>query len=247
MAPKSAIKNDPQQIVDRLAEIIRQKGLAKGDRLPSIRDLATMMKVSPSVIRDAMVRAQAIGVVKLSPRSGVFVESVNYAPALESLTTKLPRVLQQLDQNIIYLLDTRRILEIESVALAAERRHIEDLVPVRQALNTMNQIVDHDQLSDFVSADIDFHLAISRAAGNPVLYTLLKALFECIEPFLMSSYLGLPWNQERRTRTLESHQEIYVSIFEQNVERARRAIDDHLSLAREKLIDEIHKMATAGA
>ncbi len=105
---------DSQEVVNRLAQMMQAQGMTAGDRLPSIRQLALTMKVSPSVIRDAMVRAQAMGVVKLYPRSGAFVQSVATAPAVDSLAATLPSALQQLDQNVIYLLDTRRILGARS-------------------------------------------------------------------------------------------------------------------------------------
>lgn len=229
-------------VVNRIAALMQSKSLSIGDRLPSIRQLASMMEVSTSVIRDALVRAQAMGVIRLFPRSGAYVQSNNIAPVIDTLTTTLSSSLRLHDQNIIYLLDARRVLEIESVTLAAQRRHIEDLIPVQRALDAMNQIDDPDKLPDYVQADIDFHLGIAKAAGNPVLSIVLDGLFECIEPFLRSSFLGSPWNHERRARSMLSHREIYRAIVEQDVPRARCAIDEHLRLAREKLMDNVHQL-----
>jgi DNA-binding FadR family transcriptional regulator len=231
-----------EEVVNRIAAIMQSKSLNVGDRLPSIRQLASIMDVSTSVIRDALVRAQAMGVIRLFPRSGAYVQSNNIAPVIDTLTTTLSSSLRLHDQNIIYLLDARRVLEIESVTLAAQRRHIEDLIPVQRALDAMNQIDDPDKLPEYVQADIDFHLGIAKAAGNPVLSIVLDGLFECIEPFLRSSFLGSPWNHERRTRSMLSHREIYRAIVEQDVASARSAIDEHLRLAREKLMDNVHQI-----
>ena len=65
----------------RLAEYIRRQGCVPGDKLPSIRRLATELGIGPNAVRDALVRAQALGLVRIEPRLGVFVVNPEIAAA----------------------------------------------------------------------------------------------------------------------------------------------------------------------
>jgi GntR family transcriptional repressor for pyruvate dehydrogenase complex len=226
---------DSRQVVQRLVEQIRSEGLSVGDRLPSIRQLATKLKVSPSLVRDAMVQAQAMGLVKLHPRSGAFVQSLNFAPMVDALAGSLPTTLMQRDHNLIYLLDARRTIELEIAGQAAQRRRLEDMLPMRQTLERMAKVAQDDSRDEFVEADIQFHVALAHTAGNPVLAMVVESLLSCLRPYLAN----LPWTQERRIRTQRSHEEIYEAVLAGNPERARSAVQQHLGLAREGLLHEV--------
>jgi GntR family transcriptional repressor for pyruvate dehydrogenase complex len=228
-------KLDGREVVQELVESIRSQGLAVGDRLPSIRQLAGSMKVSPSLVRDAMVQAQAMGLIKLHPRSGAFVQSLNYAPMVEALANALPQNLMQHDHNLIYLLDTRRLVEVEIAGQAAKRRRLEDLLPMRQALEMMEKVAKNASRMEFVEADVQFHMGMAHAAGNPVLATVEQALLGCLRPYLAN----LPWNDERRILTHQSHKNIFQAVLDGNPDQARKVVQEHLGLARERLLDEV--------
>jgi GntR family transcriptional repressor for pyruvate dehydrogenase complex len=235
MMGKKKLPTDSRQVVQRLVEHIRSQGLSVGDRLPSIRQLAGSMKVSPSLVRDAMVQAQAMGLIKLHPRSGAFVQSLNFAPMVDALAGTLPTTLMQRDHNLIYLLDARRIIELEVAAQAAQRRRLEDLLPMRLTLETMGTVAQDDSREEFVEADIQFHVALAHAAGNPVLAMVVESLLGCLRPYLAN----LPWTQERRIKTQRSHEEIYEAVLAGNPDRARNSVQQHLGLAREGLLHEV--------
>lgn len=226
-----------RDLARQLVEHIRSEGLSVGDRLPSIRQLAETFNVGTNVVRDALMQAQTMGLVKIHPRSGAFVQSLSYAPLVDALTHTLETSLMQVDHNLFHLLDARRLIEIELVGLAAGRRQVEDLLPVCQALDAMKRTQDHGQ---FLEADVRFHLGIAQAAGNPVLGNVLQALLGLLRPYLA----GLPWTAERRVRTDRSHAEIYQALLEGDSERARAAMREHVSYARESLLHEVQTPPT---
>lgn len=224
-------------LVRRLVEHIRSAGLGVGDRLPSIRQLAETFKVGTNVVRDALMQAQTMGLVKIHPRSGAFIQSLSYAPLVDALTQTLETSLLQVDHNLFHLLDARRLIEVELVGLAAARRRLEDLLPVCQALDAMKRTQDHTQ---FLEADVRFHLAIAQAAGNAVLTNILQALLGLLRPYLA----GLGWTPERHARADRSHAAIYQALLEGDAERARDAMREHVGYARESLLEEIQKPST---
>jgi DNA-binding FadR family transcriptional regulator len=232
------VRTDGSEPIRRLIDYIRSNGLNAGDRLPSIRHLAAAFGLGTNAVRDALVQAQAMGLVKIHPRSGAFVRSPNYAPFVDALADTVAASLLQADHNLLHVLDARRHVEIELAAQAAQWRRLEALLPVRQALEAMRRSAKH--WPKCVDADIQFHVGIARAAGNPVLVTILQALLGLLRPHLV----GWPWTEEGWQRTDRSHAAIYQAILDQDRDGARKAMSEHLNLACEHLLKEIQAPPT---
>ncbi len=69
-----------EQLAQRLAERIRQRLLAPGARLPSVRACAARQGVSPSTVVSAYELLQAQGLVRARPQRGFFVREAAPAP-----------------------------------------------------------------------------------------------------------------------------------------------------------------------
>jgi GntR family transcriptional repressor for pyruvate dehydrogenase complex len=188
-----------------------------------------------------MVQAQAMGLLKIHPRSGAFVQSGNYAPFVDALADTVETSLLQADHNLLHVLEARRSIETDLAAQAARWRRPEALLPVRQALEAMRR--SSHQRAECVDADIRFHVGIARAAGNPVLVIFLQALLGLLRPHL----LDWSWTVQGWQRTDQSHAEIYQAILDQDIEGARKAMSEHLNLACAHLLEQIHTSPTCGS
>lgn len=226
------LENENGAVVRRLVEHIKSAGLHVGDRLPSIRELAAQLKVGTNVVRYGMIQAQAMGLVRIHPRSGAFVQSLDFAPLINALENTLATALAQKDHNLFYLIDVRELLEVEAVGQAARRRRLEDLLPVRQTLETMQTAADRTR---YLAADIHFHLAIAEVAGNPVLLTMLRALLSLLRPCFVNVLL----EGKTKSKSEASHQQIYRALLEGNAEAAQAAMREHLNLSRTVLLKEV--------
>lgn len=215
------------QAVHAVLDLIQERGLRAGDQLPPIRELALLLGVPPTVIRDALLQAETMGVVRIVPRGGAFVQSLSYAPLVDALASTLKPTLLQEDHNLLHLLDARNLLEVELAGRAAERRRLEDLLPIRDELETMARIRELDRLADYVDHDIRFHLAIGRLAGNTVLQTMHQALLELLRSFLVEQR----WTAERRDATNQAHAAIYAALVAGEKEKTRAVMQAHLNMS----------------
>ena len=153
--------------------IVQEQGLKAGDQLPSIRELAERLEVKQTAVRDAFLKAETLGLIKVQPRAGAFLRA-NSATLPETipsgdipLVDVLHNALVQDDHNLFQLLDARRLIEIEMAGRAAERRRLEDLLPVRRVLEGMLQLRPARLArSEYVEFDVRFHVEIARVAGN---------------------------------------------------------------------------------
>lgn len=242
----SADGTGADSVLDAVWEFVRTHGLTSGDRLPSIRELAEQFAVKPSLVRDAVLKAESLGLVRVLPRAGIFLRTSgpgSRAVAAEGLfATALRPALLSDDHNVLHLLDARRLVEFELVGRAAANRRLEDLLPIRQALDAMLQCPQEGARAEYVRFDVRFHVEIARLGGNPVLLAVQRSLLDLLVPYLNQ----LPESKQRRSPTDRSHIAIYEALVAGDADRARREMHAHLSLAYDSLLHDIQQPPSAG-
>ncbi len=241
MPPSSLLSESPHQqdIVRTLIRYIKSDHLAAGDRLPPIRALAERFEVTGSVVRDALIQLQTMGMIRILPRSGAFVQSVSFASLVGALTDTMDNALMQADPSLFHLLDARQLIEVECATAAARRRRLEDLLPIREALAaTLAAAEPLDENSSLeartvhYNADMRFHLAIAELAGNPVLTTMLRSLLGLLKPHLVQ----IPWSPRRKELTVNAHLELFEALHSGDVEKVGQRMKEHTGMARDSLL-----------
>ena len=160
----------PDQIAARLIDLITERQLKAGDRLPPERELAATMGVSRSSLREALRALAMLGVAEMRQGDGTYL--TNLQPG--SLMRSVGLVLALSDSGLEELFEARKLVEPGLAKLAAERideAAAEELY--RCAAST------HDALTDpeaFMWADIELHAMIAKAARNAVLERLLESI-----------------------------------------------------------------------
>lgn len=121
------------------------------------------------------------------------------------------------------LIETRILLEIEATRIAAERRTIDDIISMQNALDAFQAKVV--QGIPAIEEDLFFHLKIADAGQNPV----LKSLMLVIAPDIIAHYLKLEVGKDGRFyRSLEEYKIILKHIINQEPELAAKAMKEHL-------------------
>jgi GntR family transcriptional repressor for pyruvate dehydrogenase complex len=245
LAPARKARNG-RPVLDSIWDVVRQRGLKVGDQLPSIRELAERLQVKQSAVREAFLKAETMGWVKVLPRAGAFLRTTS--PAAKNVPVggdhSLPGVFQaafvENEQNLLQLLDARRVVEIELAGRAAERRRLEDLLPVRRALEAMLQLPANAPRAEHVHHDVRFHIEIARLSGNHVLAAVQQTLMELLRPHLNEVPRGL----QHRAATDRSHAAIYETLVAGNAEKARAEMRAHLSLAYDGMLRDLQEVPT---
>jgi GntR family transcriptional regulator, transcriptional repressor for pyruvate dehydrogenase complex len=170
-----------EEAADQIAEKVRTGELRTGDRLPGERSLALQMEISRPTLREAVKVLVDAGVleVRRGPGGGMYV-------ATDVVPTELVRHSASLRlAEIAAVLEARRMLEPRVAQLAAERATEEDLDALERSIDAMRRLVDggwHPRHEDrFLQLDVQFHLALARATGNPMVETLMRTLFRQLE------------------------------------------------------------------
>src|SRR5688500_3305536 len=161
------MKTRPQHVVAGLKDKILSGELAPGAKLPSEAELIEEYAVSRTVVREAVSRLQAEGLVETFQGRGSFVLAVPEpsAFALESSAIRSHR-------DVLAMIDFRLGVETEAAALAAARITPTTAEAVRAASTTLVEVGREGA----VEADFAFHRALAQATGNRFYVDLLDSL-----------------------------------------------------------------------
>ena len=216
-------------VVDGLAGRIRDGSLAPGEKLPTEAAIMEEFGVSRTVVREAISRLQAAGLVDTRHGVGTFVVGLG-----EGSTFRIsPEQLGTL-QDVIAVLELRIAVETESAALAAVRRTPANLDALRNALKAFISAVEEGR--DAVGPDFQFHLEIARATQNAHFMDLMGTLGGTMIPRARLEPPG-PLTPEREAylrRVNAEHESIVEAIARQDAEGARAAMRTHLANSRER-------------
>ncbi len=177
-------------VADRLRGEILAGRLAAGSRLPSERELSLALGVNRLTLRAALARLEAMGLVVTRHGSGTEVAPWRERAGLEAL----PMVMGSLHEGepawlelLTSMLEVRRILASEAVALAAVRHTDEDLAAMRAIADEQKTRL-HDPLA-FARGELAFQRALIRAAKNVGFELILNsfARFPEEQPTLVAS------------------------------------------------------------
>src|SRR5690606_34287217 len=133
------------------------------------RELCAEFGVSRTVVREAVASLRLGGRLFARQGLGVFVE--------QNEGRKLTFPISQADDIVsaMRILELRLGIEVEAVAHAARRRSPEGLKQMTAAYDRLNPEAANDH-ERHAGADLEFHMAIARATGNPYFVQFLEAL-----------------------------------------------------------------------
>ncbi|WP_396590514.1 FadR/GntR family transcriptional regulator [Allomuricauda sp. R78024] len=218
-------KNENQEvqkgIISKLRDLINYKNLEPGDKLPSERMLSEKFEVSRSNVREAIQKLEFFGILKSRPQSGTFIANIGRV----AMSGMLDDILRLEDPDFKSLVETRILLELKTVRLAALRRTEEDLEKMRQALDAYRQKVLDGK--DAVEEDLLFHLAIANASKNSTMNTFMLIITpEIITNF--EKYHVCDNNQS--FLGIQEHEDIYQAIKNQDPKMAKEKMKVHFKI-----------------
>jgi GntR family transcriptional repressor for pyruvate dehydrogenase complex len=200
-----------------LSERIRRGDWLPGTRLPSINRLAGELKVGAGTVREALRSLQSNGLVTIEHGRGVFVANRGNADRLESFFEHGET------GALLALAETRRILEPELAALAAERGTDAELAEIEDLAHQME--MEAQQGQDFVRPDVAFHQCIAGAARNVVLYRVMVSLSD----LLTESRLLTSREQGMTARAVHYHLLIASALRARDAGQARLLMLAHMN------------------
>jgi|GEM_PF-5612454 Transcriptional regulators len=142
--------------IDALLGLIRSGTVKHGEKLPAQDELAKMLGISRTSLREALKELSYRGIIISRHGYGTFVADDMIGEAEVAAA--------------------RRLIEPDMAMMAAERCGDGDLAMLRELLNRMAPHIETKAFEDFSDLDAEFHCAIAEICGNRALLRMFNAL-----------------------------------------------------------------------
>lgn len=229
--PVERPKSLAQYVVNEITGRVRSKMLRAGDRLPTEAALMQEFDVSRTVIREALSRLQAAGLVETRHGIGTFVLAEEALEVFFQDSPQSPITIR----DVIAMMELRISLEIEAVGIAALRALPEHIEAIR---GTMEAFARRMEQQDFaVEEDKAFHMAIARATSNKYFVKFFSQLGDAIpRSRLNTPKISSESRKDFLNRTYREHDAIFNALINKDPETARAAMRIHLNSSLERLV-----------
>lgn len=215
---ESVRRNKVYEDVARQIERLILKKLRPGDKLPSERELAELLSVSRSSIRDAIRSLELAGMVEPRQGAGTIVREIT----ANTVANPLANALKRKDEIMGELLDFRKILEPPLAARAATHASADEIEEMESILD--RQASKMRDGGSTVGEDAEFHYAVAMASGNSVVLKVLDILMDLLRDTRERSLQV----EGRPQKSLAGHQKILSAIKRHDAEAAKAAMRRHI-------------------
>ena len=223
-------KKISEEIVNQIKQLISKGELKPGDRIPSERELATMLGVSRPSVREAIMVLEAMGFVESRQGGGTYVKALTEG----SIMNPLAKLVEKRDPELLRsLAEVRMGLESWSAYLAAQRATDADIAEMRRLYRIMEKQAAKGGWSPDV--DAEFHYAITAASHNSLQMHVLDSIHSLFHATIQVALMEFYQQQGHVQLLLAHHRDIMEAIAAHDPETARRKMVEHLAMVEEKM------------
>lgn len=225
-------------LTDRITEILLNEitsgNYKLGEVLPPEQTIAERLGVSRTILREAVSRLKADGLVTSKQGRGLTVQAI----ARPSILRMHAADENKLDE-IIAIVELRRGFEIEAASLAASRRDKHDLLAMRSALDEMSAAIANDDIAAGIEADLLFHRTIAEATRNEHYVEFFQFLSRLLRDNLTVSRTRSA-KAKRGTDAQREHEIIFEAILRGEPQLARQSARQHVENTESRLRTNSH-------
>ena len=204
-----------QQVADQLQKMIEDGVWEVGEKIPTEPELTEMFAVSRNTLREAVRCLTSEGILAVKQGDGTYVRANNGFHARMSMAY---------DQvSLSNIREARNMLEVTVARLAARRRQEEDIRELRRTLAQRRE----NEAGEDTKADVQFHMAIAKAAHNQILEELYGSLASYLENHIASRTAETTLNYGEIDAL---HEELFHAILQQDEDQAARCAQNILKI-----------------
>ncbi len=216
-----------QVVAERLQRFIVQSELRSGDRLPSEAELLKQLRVSRPVLREAISRLAAIGLLSVRHGSGTFVAGREW---LSSCVKMAGSAMTIEARELLQFVEFRRVVECYAARNAAQTATPEQVADLEQTLQEALGTATRGS-ERAMEADFRFHCLLVETGGN----RLMRSLLELLHEFIMVSMMRTQVPTAADPESALIHRAIVRAVRAHAPRAAERAVCAHMDLLAKRL------------
>lgn len=223
----------PERVADQISQLIIERQLTSGDKLPNEFELASQLHVGRGTIREAVKLLVSRNVLLIRRGLGTYIAS-NPGRIEDPLGFAYYPDQVRLGMD---LLEVRAHLEPWVAGAAAQRASREDMERLREKC----LLVEQDILAgrEHLAHDVDFHVCIAQCTQNLVVPNLIPII-----SYSVGLFISLTGNT-LRSETIIGHRAIADAICDRDPAAAERMMRQHIEQNRMEIERALREMPQA--
>jgi GntR family transcriptional repressor for pyruvate dehydrogenase complex len=217
-------------IINQIREAILSGQLKPGDQLPPERELLSRFGVSRYTLREALRTLETMEFIDI--RKGAGGGPVVREVGMGFTRQAIANFLHFQDLSITDLSEVRKLVEPYLARIMAENLRDEDLDYLASLNDACVQTLDRGEEIIGGEHEVDFHVYMARATGNPVLMMILDFVNKLLVEFKFKVKPGPEFSR----RVVEAHERVLEALRARDGEAAARAMYDHVAEVEAKLL-----------
>lgn len=222
-----AMQSLAEQVMDKIMDLVAERRLEPGDKLPTEKDLTELFGVGRSTVREAIVQLQNLGVLSVRQGRGTFLKEVSTHTLLEN-QNPLYKFVDLKREELQDVMDVRKLLETEIVKLVVNRIDDDGIELLQKSLEK------HMNANDSFTAyehDLEFHKLLANMSENSILPLTLNVVLRFLDRYgtIVARTLDIP---EYAEKILEQHRQIFLAIQARDEKGAVEAMLRHLNTSQ---------------
>ncbi|KAB7706275.1 FCD domain-containing protein [Bacillus aerolatus] len=220
-----------EEVLDQIKNLLLNKKLKVGQKLPNEIELSESMGISRSSLREAFIILSMLGIIEGKSGEGTIIKQANP----ENLKGIMSLVAVSRGLDTVELFEVRIALEMAAASFAAKRRTERDLQEINKILLEMDEhYLNKDEEAE-AYFDFLFHQSIVKASQNRMLMILVEVISDLLGEQIRTTRSELATSREVLERFQEEHWAIYEAIKEKDSIEANRVMAAHLNCAQAEL------------
>ena len=221
----------PEGVVRQFLKNLETGEMQPGQKLPTQDQLSDLFGVSRSSIREAMNALAMMGYLEITQGRGSFIKKE--LPDHKVSEANLDDFSEK--ANLFNLMEIREVLEcyaVEKASLVASEENIELL---KKAVNRLEN--SGDDLSEFLLADLEFHIALGKSANLPEIGDLVKGVHRTVNKKLPVIFSAS--RKEKIEKSINTAKQVFHYIVIGEGKQAARCLRNHLNTIDDNLKNEL--------
>jgi len=204
--------------IARIKQHIAENEYKPGDRYLSEKELTENLQVSRTVIREALISLQSIGLLTIKRGGGIYINNQNF----DAIKQILQHHYDTHGVKIKELIEIRQIIELGAIRLIIEKNTAVDLKMFRKINQAYHEAIMNDQ--DTRETDRNFHQQLMKATENETYFNFS----EIINDYFAMTKINLVQNKTAMLKSVQEHDELIDMIEKRDLIKAQDVMIRHM-------------------
>jgi GntR family transcriptional repressor for pyruvate dehydrogenase complex len=203
-----------------------------GSKIPSENELAEVLGVSRVSVREGLQMLVTLGLLETRHGEGTFVREFTGDTYMNGLFPLLALG----KTGLFHVLEYRRVMEKGTASIVAEKATDEIIRGLEACYATMEKC--REDVTAFAVADLDFHLFLAKATGNPLIIKVTDIIRSILTVSMENVVSALGVNDG-----LDYHKRIIEAVKARDPAKAESLMEEHIG----RTIERVREADLAGS